>query len=49
MIAISSTRNHAVYAFTRWSGYLAEARSPIGISSAVMTTMKMLIPSTPTV
>ena len=49
MIAISRIRNHAVNAFGRTRTYFSDASRPIGISSAVITTMKRLMPSTPTV
>ena len=47
MMTPSSSRNQNVYALTRWS-CLAAASKPIGNSSAVIATMKMLKPSTPT-
>ena len=46
--ANSSSRNQTVNAFGRWLGYRCDARSAIGMSSAVATTMKRLMPSTPT-
>ena len=48
MTAPSSIRNHAMYAFTRCSMYFSDASRPIGKITAVMTTMKRLMPSTPT-
>ena len=48
MMAPSSIRNHAMYALTRCSMYFSDASRPIGNSTAVMTTMKRLMPSTPT-
>ena len=47
MSAASSSSIQAVYAFTR-SVSFADASRPIGNSSAVSTTMKRLMPSTPT-
>ncbi len=37
-----------MYALTRCSMYFSDASRPIGKSTAVMTTMKRLMPSTPT-
>ena len=37
-----------MYAFTRCAMYFSDASRPSGNSSAVMTIMKMLMPSTPT-
>ena len=37
-----------MYALTRCSMYCSDASRPIGKSTAVITTMKRLMPSTPT-